>query len=454
MRGAIVRMFARGNKGVQGATKDFSKISNSNNTVNSILEDADLNALAKAPKFKERIVVESFKDKTDKIRKEKEQKIMNLEFSELTSSINQGKIDVKQIQLDGIEREKSKLMSHAAEYFDVKSSKSGNTTNSEQVITVLKKKSQQSPKASRALSRLQTLDKIKDDLTQHNLPENLAFPWRFNFGGPEKTAVSEQNLRCVIPVESVINHEDMTILFKNFVNFWASNDWDILEDYAEPLFVKFMKKEMQLLPDKYKIVIPNLKTAKFEFDLYEITNIYMSAANTNRKKSDSIHNFHVGMENQNDVPMHILSKKKPDEGDLAGVVAQFRLNVKTNLCVNVVEKDSNKVVATDYTDNGTKSTVHDFIVEILLATVKNSSVRKATAFRAKDSASKLTNVTNHAHPRNLRVIDMNSFMRGNPILSGFNTESAASTLSHTELASLKRQHEEMAKPMNERISNM
>lgn len=445
-RGKLAATFARGRNAPMSPSKDFSKMSRDGNTgvVDSILQDADLNALARTPKIKERIIVDSFKDKTDRIRREKEEKIMNLEFSELTSNLKDGKLDVKQIQLDSVEREKKKLMNHAVEHFDIKKPKQPSENDPDaQVISVLKKKSILSPKAARTLTKLQTLDQIRTDLTQHNLPENLAFPWNFNFGGEGNTLKPEQNLKSVIPIESVITHEAMSTLLKNFVTFWASQDWDILEDFAEPLFVKMMRKEMLLLPNKYELKIANLKTAKLEFDLYEVRNVYMSTANVNRKKADSIHNFHASQEDQAGTPVHILSKKKPDQDDLAGVVAQFRLNVLTNLCVQVVEKSTQRVVASDFTDNGTKQAVQDLKVEILLASVKNSALKKVSTLSQSEARSKLNNVTNHTHSRNLRVIDMNGFMRGNPLLAGFDPESVANVLTHPELNSLRRQHAEM-----------
>ena len=447
-RGNLMAGFARGRNSQINQSKDFSKMAKEGNSavVDSILEDADLNALAKAPKIKERIIVESFKDKTDRIRREKEEKIMNLEFSELTSNLKDGKLDVKQIQLDSVEREKKKLMSHAVEHFDIKSPKEPTEDKPDaQVISVLKKKSTLSPKAARTLNKLQTLDQIRTDLTENNLPENLAFPWHFNFGGQENTQKPEQNLKSVIPIESLITHEAMSTLFKNFVTFWASQDWEILEDFAEPLFVKMMRKEMLLLPSKYQLKVTNLKTAKMEFDLYDVRNIYMSAANVNRKKADSLQNFHASVEDQAGTPVHMLSKKKPDQDDVAGVVAQFSLNVLTNLCVQVVDTHTQRVVASDFSDNGTKRTIHDVKVEILLASVRSSTLKRVATMSAAEARNRLTGVSNHAHARNLRVIDVDGFMRGNPLLGGFDVVgSGVGVVSHPELSSLKRQQDEMA----------
>ena len=178
-----------------------------------------------------------------------------------------------------------------------------------------------------------------------------------------------------MPYEGVLSYDNMSFYFKSYVRFWINRDYEFLEDIAEPFFVKSIKKELELLPKKYKIVAPNIRNCKLDFDLYDVKNIFMSQAVINRKKSDSVKNYHLGQGDLDGVDMYFLNKKRASEDDRCGLVMQFSFNVFTDLNIQVLD-ENDKVILSDIGSIGKGSThPHDFKIEILACEGKHSSLQ-------------------------------------------------------------------------------
>lgn len=364
--------------------------------------DSDLKRLSKPIRKKK--AVETFKSKVDRKRKEEEETVFEMDFSQMTQDLNSGRINSVSYEIDQISKQKQAIEKNTrAEVLGIKGRRA----------EIINKKSS---------LKIENLEERASSLIEQNSPDSLSYPWIFFEPKEPFKSKPEGNLKGLMPYTHLVTSESMSHLFKSFFMYWSERDFELLEDICEPYFIKCLKKEANLLPNKYRISSPNLRKSKALFDLYEVKNIYMSNVNTNRKRADSINNFNRKKDNINGVEVEFLSKKRPGETDQCGIIMQFHFNVYTDMLIQIVDNKDNVVLedyATKLMKQGGKpeSIPLNFKVEILTSEGNFHTLKKSD-YKGYDHIKDREPITNHMSKRNFRIIDMNNYMSGNPLLVG------------------------------------
>lgn len=368
------------------------------------LNEADISKLAR-PIHKKR-VTESFRSRLDRRSKGYEDKVFDMDFGQMTQQLKEGAIDSAPFQVDQINRQTLSIEKQTrAELLGVRGRKADQINQ-------------------KAAQRVESLKTQAAKLIGENTPDSLHHPWVFFEPKEEVKPRPEANLKSVFPFESLVTLDMLKNLFRSFVKFWASRDFDLLEDYCEPYLLKSLKKEMGLLPPRYKFATPNIRTCDMAFDLYEVKNVYMSCVNINRKRADSVNNYYRQKGSINGAEVEFLNKKRPGDEDQCGLIMQFSFNVFTDLLVTVHDEQGNLVMD----DLGSKLLSQgkdpkafpiDFKLELLAVQGKYKAL-KSLNYKGFNEGQGDEPFTNHMSKRNFRIIDINNFMSGNPLLVGLN----------------------------------
>ena len=389
-------------------------------SVDGILRDSDIAALA-ISKDRKRVARESFKTRSDAKRKEKEEKIMSMPFDQLTKDLKSGVASYKDIEVDRLEREKNNLKNEVNQF------------------EANHKKEKPKTKVEEAKKRIEELDKVSTKLIEQNTPDNVHFPWKFLSSARTDFKKPEGNLKGVFPYLPLMTQQILDHYFKAFIQNVIDKDWEFIEDVAEPLLVKNLKKEMSLLPSRYKLQAPNIKTCKTIYDLYDVKNVFMSSVNTNRKKSDSIHNYHINQETLSGVPVYMLNKKRAGENDDCGYVMQFSFNVYTDLRLQVLDEKGQVVLEDPEIENKAYSSKeivelvpHSLQLEIMACKGKLKSLRRASYQSTIGEDTISDSITNFMSKRNFRIIDFDGFMNGNQLLVGLEWSRIAQIIQQEE----------------------
>lgn len=376
--------------------------------IDGTLKDSELASLVQS-RDRKKIARETFKLKSDLRRKEREEKVMAMPFDQLTREMKLGDSNYKDIEVDRIVREKNQL------------------ENQLKQAEKLKKKGNES--IENAKIRISELESKTSKLIQNYSPENVVFPWAFSSTSEIRSPKPEGNLKTVIPMTHLLTHDLMTDYFKSFIRYLVKRNWDSLENYVEPLFIKSLKKEIGLLPSQYRIEASNLDSCQVYFDLYEARNLFISNVEVNRKKADSMHHFFSSQTTMEGAPLYLINKKRPSPDDQCGIVIQFFFNVYTDLDLKVVDASGKPVIA----DNnivkltGDKSTLddaisqsrpHNMILEILACQDSFKSMRSEDFKVSQPSGMADDKAVNKIMPQNFKIIDIDRFMDGNPLLVG------------------------------------
>lgn len=348
---------------------------------------------------KPRIVRESFGVKAAKSRRESEERLMTMSFDDMTKQIQGGSLQVQDIQVSRLEKEKAAI---------------------EQNIKPASKKKKEVQRVNEIKqSKLDIIESKLQKLAESNDFSTLSLPWKFKSStkDAEELAMPELNLKSAFPIASLLSHDALESLFKNFIRLWMDRNYEELENFAEPLLVKTLKREMSLVPKSRSILASNLKSSKVKFDLYEVRNVFMSSINQNRKKADSASNYHVTEDIMNEAPTVFLTKKKPGEDDRCGLILQLNFNVYTDL--HLVSPDEKAVSGNDK-GKGFPERVHDMKIEMLICTGSYRAMKRRQDSDKVDETS--NNVVNHTENGQFKIIDFDGFMRGNPVLNGLSLE--------------------------------
>lgn len=365
-----------------------------------VLRDSDLASLVKS-RDRRKIARETFKTKADQRRRDREEMVMAMPFEQLTKELKTGQASYRDIEVDRISKEKINLEN--------------------QVRQAEASKRKVTKKLAEVKIRINELESRSSKLIESNTSESINFPWSFSSTSDSRSAKAQGNIASVLPYTQLLTHSKVDSMFRSYIRCLVNRDWQTLEDYAEPLFIKLLKKEVSLLPSKYKMEAENLNTYEAFYDLYEVRNVFMSNANVNRKKADSMHHYYYERCEIDGSPLHSINKKRPSPEDQCGIVLQFYINIYTNLDLKVIDSQGKPVLRdTSIASLGqiTDAKPHSMIIELLTCKDRYSSMR-SDMYKANQTADiESERIVNHMDAKNMRIVDVDDFMVGNPLVVG------------------------------------
>ena len=274
------------------------------------------------------------------------------------------------------------------------------------------------------------IEEISARLVEQNTPENIHFPWTFSSFSDIRSPQVESNLNSIFPYTSIFTPQLLNTYFRSFIRYLVDQDWDLLEDYVEPAFLKSVQRELGLMPSRYSLQARNFRSCISFFDLYDIRNIFMSDVNVNRRKADGMDHFEFTFKSVNDAPLYIMNKKRPGNDDQCGLIMQFHVNVYTDLDLQVVD-DKGQVMMRDDNivqfkskdprseDRLSSARPHRLVLEILACKGSYSEIH-AQAMSAVQTGKMESKLISYMSKHNFRIIDIDNFMNGNPLLVGLN----------------------------------
>ena len=301
---------------------------------------------------------------------QKELKLMTLNFDEVTSQINDGQIDIKTFEAERIKRKLSQNF-NSYEY------------------------------ESRLRNRLENL--------MLEIGEDIFFPWNFNQDFKIETEREPSDLTTVYKIDNILDKDILEAKFRQLIRGMVEKDFIRIKDVSEEHMASRIKKNMQKLPE-VEVECKNYESATLDFDIYKLNNIFAVDIDQNRRNNFFFDKCKIFDETVNGVQIKNLIPKKLNKDPIARFFVQFDVNLTTNLQLKLLK--SGQVYKEDTKLSETGVSVHKLKLEVLIAQSNYQSLLNT------DLQGEIQSFRNFIGEPDVRIIDLDGFMKGNPLLKG------------------------------------
>lgn len=296
-----------------------------------------------------------------------ELKVMNLSFDEVTKQINNGQIDVKTFEAERIKRKLSQNFT-AYEY------------------------------ESRLRNRLENL--------MLEIGPNIQFPWNFNHDyQPEEI----KNLDTVYRIENILDKNQLESQMRQFIRGIVEKDFTRTKGVSEKHLVKRVKKNLEKIPD-LEVSCDNFQEATFDFEIFNVNNIFAVDIEQNRRKNFFFDKCKIYDEVIEGLNVQHMIPKRLSKNPVAKLFIQFDINLKTDLDLKLLK--NGEVFKQDdlLTERG--EAIHKLKLEVMIAESKYQSLLNT------DLNGEINSFRNYVSEPEVKIIDIDGFMKGNPLLKG------------------------------------
>ncbi|EAR86674.2 hypothetical protein TTHERM_00035060 (macronuclear) [Tetrahymena thermophila SB210] len=372
-----------------------------------------------ASKKKEKIVklnrhVETLEDQLLKKKKEEFQKVQkaiveknknninNIPFDELTIKMKQENIALQQLQAK-------------------------NNKNQTQIPLKEQQKDQTKEVNSEGTifneSQLKILVTDKDKYLDF---ENLEFPWDFQGINQQQ---KESNLKSAIEITKIINEKTAISILKQFLHCIEEFDYEQLGEFVERKFLRQLSKRLQAMQqEKIKIQFDNIRTKEINVDLFKVQNIFGVGVEQNRRKNDGSSAYVIFDDFiQQQIPAKHIVKKRIEPKELARIYVQLHLSFESDISLSLINTEKGTKKQDKIAKNESTKQYHTMILEKLLVecdykSIRNKALSLENATNQIASSSNVndyinvSNMKNFASLNNLKIIDFDGFMKGNPLV--------------------------------------
>lgn len=314
--------------------------------------------------------LKKFKDRNKERFTQKELKVINMRFDNLTNDIVDGNLDIREFEEKRISR-KLEQNFNVYEY------------------------------DSRLRNRLEQL------MLQLEDKKNLFFPWNFN---QDHEPEEEKNLKACFPFQAYLTPEKIDEIFKKFIVGLINKDYVRMRKISEPAMVKRIRVNFKKMDD-IEVKCENLETAEYEYDLYNVKNYFVVDVDQNRRKNFFFDKCKIFTENIDGVDVEHFIPKRLGRKPTAKLITQFELNLKTDLDLKLV-KDDTVYKEDKNVVEGSGYSYHKLKLELIVAEAGFKAL-----LNSKENE-EIGSFMNLLENEEFRIIDFDGFMKGNPILKG------------------------------------
>ena len=317
---------------------------------------------------KKRTKVKKFGERNRKSFTKTDLKVIHQSFDDLTKDIIDGNLDIKAYEEQRITR---KLEQNFNTY----------------------------AYGSRLRNRLENL--------RLSLGDNLTFPWNFH---QDYSPEPERSLACPLPFETFLTPDTLDSLLRRFVQGLVDKDYTRMRQISEPGFVKRIRQNFRMMTD-LEVECPNADSAFFEYDLYNIRNLFTVDLQQNRRQNFFFDKCQIYEDEAMGAPFTFYIPKRLNRMPVARIFFQFELNLKTDLDLKLV--NDGELYREDSGLAEVGFATHNLKVEVLVAEAKYRALLNVGAGNAD-----IDSLRCFLGEPDVRIIDIDGFMKGNPLLKG------------------------------------
>lgn len=292
---------------------------------------------------------------------------MNLSFDDLTSQISNAQLDIRTFEAERIKRKLSQNF-NAYQY------------------------------ESRLRNRLENL--------MLEIGEDVIFPWNFNHDfQPEPI----KNLSTFYAIENIIDKHSLEKNLQQFIRGIVEKDYTRVKEVSEEHLVSSLRRNLKKAWD-IEVGCSNLASAKFDFEIFNISNYFTVDIEQNRRKNFFFDKCKIFDEEIDGVLVKNLIPKRLSKDPVAKLFVQFDVNLTTDL--DIYLKQEGKEIRRDSMLQTNGSATHKLKVEVLLAQSNYRSLLNTGLDE------EIVTFKNFISEPDIKIVDIDGFMKGNPLLKG------------------------------------
>ncbi|KAL4474962.1 hypothetical protein ABPG74_001658 [Tetrahymena malaccensis] len=257
--------------------------------------------------------------------------------------------------------------------------------------------------------------------------ENLEFPWDFQGLNQQQ---KESNLKSAIEITKIINEKTAISILKQFLHCIEEFDYEQLGEFVERKFLRQLSKRLQAMQqENVKIQFDNIRTKQINVDLFKVQNIFAVGVEQNRRKNDGSSAYVIFDDFiQQQIPAKHIVKKRIEPKELARIYVQLHLNIESDISLSLINPQNNTKKQDKIAKQESQKQYHTMILEKLLVECDYKSIRNKS-LSLENSTNQMTsksnvndyinvsNMKNFASLNNLKIIDFDGFMKGNPLVT-------------------------------------
>lgn len=153
-----------------------------------------------------------------------------------------------------------------------------------------------------------------------------------------------------------------------------------------------------------------MEEAFFDFEVFNVNNIFAVDIEQNRRKNFFFDKCKIYDEVINGLKVQHLIPKKLSAAPIAKLFIQFDINLKTDLDIKLLKNDT--IIKEDSKMLEKGYSIHKLKMEVLIAESKYKGLLK-TPYHAE-----IKSMKNYMSESDPKIIDLDGFMKGNPLLKG------------------------------------
>jgi hypothetical protein len=159
-----------------------------------------------------------------------------------------------------------------------------------------------------------------------------------------------------------------------------------------------------------EIECTNLDEAAFDFEIFNVNNVFAVDIDQNRRKNFFFDKCKVYEEQIEGLTVQHMIPKKLNKDPIAKLFIQFDVNLTTDLDLKLLKNGS--VVREDTALGQNGVSVHKLKLEVMLAESKYKSLLNTQPHE------EMKSFKNFVGEPDVKIIDIDGFMKGNPLLKG------------------------------------
>ena len=255
--------------------------------------------------------------------------------------------------------------------------------------------------------------------------------------------IAESCLESIVSAEQILSLDKLQTIMKNYFIGLGEGDFTELERILEKRFYTNLKKKISYLNDKgYQLFMTSQKPKILEIDVHKVKNFFTVGVEQNRKRNRLAKSYNFREDIIQDKSFNFIIDKTASDKSTVKVYIQYYLNVFTDMSINLVDKNTGKVIYKDdyiakfgntqensenvgidlnLEDLLGKSVVHNVIIEAEALEGNYQSLKKISRNIADQGEINLSlkNFKNKCSNLDWKIVDFDNFMDGNPLVSEY-----------------------------------
>lgn len=268
------------------------------------------------------------------------------------------------------------------------------------------------------LSRLQNLVEAEPENELYHqgyrILKNVAPPidhsilgWDFSKNTKPK---EEINIKCVVSLSAYLDQNLLQKLLLNFFDRLIDRNFEKIKESADSLYAKNLQKFFNI-EDGFEIRTDNLQEAKFDFEVYNITNVFGVDINFNRKKRKTFLYYNLNENFIEEVPCYFFTPKRTKKrSPILYYFVQLNINLYTDLKLELW-KDGKMIKTGPGKLGDGEMYCQDLKLEVLVGEGGYKTLMKLPLDSKLDPK-----VTNHISEKEVKILEFGGAMNGNPFL--------------------------------------